>query len=96
MGNKIIKDPQTGISSIILADGMEEEFQIAKELGLKIIPIGASGYKAKELFDRVITDFDQYYPNATTQFREAFMKLDEAVEEPLHLLSKIQNVIKLI
>ena len=68
----------------------------SKELGLKIIPIGASGYKAKELFDRVMVDFDQYYPNATTQFREAFIKLDEVVEEPIHLLSKIQNVIKLI
>lgn len=96
MGNKVIKDPITGTTSIVLADGMEEEFQIAKELGLKIIPIGASGYKAKELFDRVMVDFDQYYPNATTQFREAFIKLDEVVEEPIHLLSKIQNVIKLI
>jgi hypothetical protein len=96
MGNKIIKDNKTGATSIVSADGMEEEFQIAKELGLKIIPIGISGYKAKELFDRVMVDFDQYYPNATTELREAFKKLDESVEEPVQLLSKIQDVIKLI
>ena len=96
MGNKIVKDPKTGTTSVVLADGMEEEFQIAKELGLKIIPIGASGYKAKELFDRVMANFDQYYPNATPQFLEAFTKLDEEVEEPFQLLSKIQEVIKLI
>lgn len=96
MGNKIIKDPKTGITSVVLADGMEEEFQIAKELGLKVIPIGASGYKAKELFDRVMANFDQYYPNTTPQFLETFKKLDEEVDEPLQLLSKIQAVIKLI
>lgn len=96
MGNKSIKDINSGKSSITLADGMEDEFQIAKSFGLKIIPIGASGYKAKELFDRVIADFDSYYPNATPAFRDAFTKLDESVDEPIKLLSKIQNVIKLI
>lgn len=96
MGNKIIKEPETGQQTIVLADGMEEEFQIAQQLGLKLIPIGASGYKAKELFDRVMSDFDQYYPNATTKFREAFEKLNEEVDEPIKLLSKVHDVIKLI
>ncbi|HCJ6435098.1 TPA: SIR2 family protein [Acinetobacter baumannii] len=96
MGNKIIKDDITGETKLVLADGMEEEFQIAKELGLKLIPVGASGYKAKELFERIISDFDHYYPNVSSQFREAFEKLNEDVDDPIQLLSKIHNIIKLI
>nr|EKV4707518.1 SIR2 family protein [Acinetobacter baumannii] len=96
MGNKIITDPESGKQTIVLADGMDEEFQIAHELGLKLIPIGASGYKAKELFNQITSDFDQYYPNSTPKFREAFEKLNEEVDEPNKLLSKIHDVIKLI
>jgi hypothetical protein len=96
MGNKIIADPESGKQTIVLADGMDEEFQIAHELGLKLIPIGASGYKAKELFNQITSDFDQYYPNSTQKFREAFEKLNEEVDEPNKLLSKIHDVIKLI
>lgn len=96
MGNKIIKSPETGELTTVLADGMDEEFRIAEQLGLKLIPIGASGYKAKELYDHVISNFDHYYPNASSQFLDAFIKLDEKVEEPVQLLSKIQTVIKLL
>lgn len=38
MGNKIITDPESGKQTIVLADGMDEEFQIAHELGLKLTP----------------------------------------------------------
>lgn len=96
MGNKVVINSETKKSRIVLADGMEEEFEIAKKLGLKLIPIGASGYKAKELFDQVMKDFDIYYPNASLQLLEAFEQLDENVDDPIKLLSKIQNVIKLI
>ena len=64
MGNKIITDPESGKQTIVLADGMDEEFQIAHELGLKLIPIGASGYKAKELFNQIdITNSPLYKKN---------------------------------
>ncbi len=96
MGNKVVINSETKESKTVLADGMDEEFQIANDLGLKLIPIGASGHKAKELFDRVMNSFDTYYPTATTQFREAFEKLGQDVDDPVQLLSKIQDVIKLI
>ncbi|EJD6043757.1 SIR2 family protein [Providencia rettgeri] len=96
MGNKVVHDSNTDSHTISLADGMDEEFNIAKRLGLKLIPIGASGYKAKELYDRIISDFDDYYPNYSPKFREAFEKLGEEVDEPNKLLEKIHTVIKLI
>lgn len=64
-GNKL-KDGQ-----IVSANGMQEEFEIALQNGIKPIPIGATGYLAKELSDMVIKDFDKYYgenPELKPQF----------------------------
>lgn len=58
-GNKM--DKISG--SIIAATGMLEEFKIAFNCGLKIIPIGATGFVAKELSNEIIKDFDKYYPD---------------------------------
>lgn len=96
MGNKLVENIDTGEKNIVLAKGMDEEFEIARNLGLKLIPIGSSGYKAKDLFDRVIADFDEFYPNSTVEFQEAFKKLDNKVEDPIELLSIVKNVIELI
>lgn len=46
---------------LIIADGVEKEFEIAYKKGLKVIPIGATGGMAEELWKRVIADFDKYY-----------------------------------
>lgn len=92
MGNKIGSDE----TQILLANGLEQEFKVAKELGLKLIPIGASGYKSKELFEIIIQNFDEYYPEATDSFKQAFIALGEDVDNPNHLLSKIQTILKLI
>lgn len=35
-----------------LSDGMDNEYEIAKELKLKIIPVGATGFKAKEILKK--------------------------------------------
>lgn len=47
-GNKQ-KDGET-----ILSDGMEEEYKIAKEKDLIIIPVGATGFMAKKLWEKEI------------------------------------------
>lgn len=96
MGNKAIKNKTTDGIIIELANGMDEEFQIAKKFGLKLIPIGCSGYKAKELFDLIINNFDEYYPNASEQFKNLFLELGKKVDTPIQLLSVIQNILKTI
>jgi len=45
-----------------LSDGVEKEFNIALEKGLKVIPIGATGYMAERLWKKVYNDFNTYYP----------------------------------
>ncbi|MDR2207087.1 MAG: SIR2 family protein [Flavobacteriaceae bacterium] len=58
-GNKKDED---GIS-IKNSNGMEDEFNIAVERGIKPIPIGATGFMAKQLWDEVTKNFDKYYPS---------------------------------
>jgi hypothetical protein len=55
-GNK--KDLSSG--SIVNADGCIQEFEIAKEKGSIIIPIGSTGYAAKEIYDKVKKDIGDY------------------------------------
>lgn len=56
-GNKKIKN------DIVLSDGMKEEFLIAKKNKLKIIPVSATGYMAKEIWTEISEKLDEYYPS---------------------------------
>jgi hypothetical protein len=47
---------------LVLASGMREEFELAVGRGLKVVPIGATGYMARELWEEVIRDFPRFYP----------------------------------
>ena len=85
-GNK-----KNGDGSSIFADGMREEFEIAKERGLKLIPVGATGYMAQELWREIDDNFERYYPEASESLKSAFKQLnqaesDKAVMQMLSLL----------
>lgn len=43
------------------ADGMIEEFQIARSNGALLIPVGASGFISEKLWKEVIERFDEYF-----------------------------------
>jgi hypothetical protein len=51
-----------GDEGVILADGMEEEFEIARAQGLAVVPVGATGGMSKELSDRVLANPAQFIP----------------------------------
>lgn len=89
MGNKIVS------GSVVDADGVKKEFEIAKKLGLLVIPIGASGYMSETLWKTVMDDQDKYYPNASSDFLSSIQSLGEYVEEPEMLISKIIKTIEL-
>lgn len=57
-GNKKSKDN----GEIVSANGMQEEFDIAVKNGIKPIPIGITGFLAKNLLKEVIDNFAKYYP----------------------------------
>ena len=43
-GNKLVND------QILLSDGMKEEYEIAKNQGVFVVPVGATGYMAEKLW----------------------------------------------
>jgi hypothetical protein len=91
-GNKL--NP-TG-NDITLANGVKREFDIAKELGLKVIPVGSSGYMAKKLWKELMKDFDAFYPNQSLELKQAFDKLGQEVNSPDNLIAQILDTLNLI
>jgi hypothetical protein len=73
-GNKLAGDPP----SLVTSDGMVEEFEIAVSKGIKVLPLGFTGYAARGLYNRVDADKVTYYPKATPRFLELFALLGDA------------------
>ena len=90
MGNKI----EGG--NVVMADGVRKEFEIAHELGLALIPVGCSGFMAKELWSEVMANVSSYYDESNKDLIEAINALGDDVEKPEQLISKIVNVIDLM
>ncbi len=88
-GNK--KKVDTG--EIVKADGMIEEFNIAIENGLKVIPIGATGYVAEDLWQKVMGDFDKYYPKETGVTKEDFQLIGNKDLSDQELISATIKII---
>lgn len=73
-GNKLEGD------SLVLSNGMREEFEIAKEKGLFLLPVGSTGYMAKELWIEVNENFEALNGKVSAASRKAFEKLgDESI-----------------
>ncbi|WP_343786428.1 SIR2 family protein [Wandonia haliotis] len=85
-GNKLVKD------EIVLSNGMEEEFEICLKHNVIPIPIGATGYISKSLWERVMLAFETYYPS-NTDLHDAIKELgkDSLTKEEI-----IMNTIKAI
>jgi hypothetical protein len=73
-GNKFVEGQQ----GVHRSDGIVEEFDIALAKGVKVLPLGFTGYVARELYDRVAADFAKYYPRANQQFHDDFKLLGDA------------------
>lgn len=73
-GNKI----QDG--EIVLSNGMREEFEIAKENNLLLIPIGATGYISEEFYKELESDYSGC---------ELYKKLGDKSIEPDKLIDEI-------
>lgn len=85
-GNK--NDPEKGI---IHALGVEKEFEIALKNDVKVVPIGATGYASKVLYEKLMTDFEKFYPDLP-HLKENFLKLNE---EKIHYKELISNILKI-
>ncbi len=87
-GNR--KNKTTGV--IEEATGVFDEFEIAVQNGVLVIPIGATGFVAKTLWEKVINSYDQYFPNNGSLINDFKLLGDENLSNDV----LIQTTIKLI
>lgn len=77
---------------IVNSNGMEEEFKICLESGVIPIPIGATNFISKILWDEIMTNFDKYYPD-NSNLRSAIEEIGISSNSIDKIIS---NVIKAI
>src|SRR5262245_14988808 len=92
-GNK--EDTSNPSRPVVSASGMEEEVGIAKQLGVYIIPIGATGHLAKKIWDEIVTDPRKYYGGVdiATEFQtlgEPTASDDSLVQAVMKIVSKLR------
>lgn len=83
-----------GSKGIDRADGVENEFELAVDKGLRVIPVGATGYVAEVLWQRVHDDFETYYPDASDALKDLFSAIGPSADRSAEKLA--EAVIKLI
>ena len=80
LGNK------TENETIVLSDGMKDEYKISKEQGNFLIPIGRTGYMSKKLHDHT---FDVYRRDIEA-LGDSKKTLDEIVELVIEIVKKVK------
>lgn len=90
-GNKKIND------NISIANGVRREFEIAHKHGLLIVPIGATGYCAQEIWNELKSSLINYFPNKNpNDLEKHFALLGNATDQPSTLITHILNFITFV
>lgn len=100
---------QTGITLFLLgnkkdcdgnlknSDGVRKEYEISKENGNFLIPVGATGYMSKELWDELINDINSGniiydgYKDLLLELGDSSLSLNELHKKIISLLDIITN-----
>jgi hypothetical protein len=85
-GNKEEKE-----GSIVLSNGMREEFEIARNNNLLLIPIGATGYMANQLWQEV-----KHIYEGDAVLQSIFLELGDQDKEPEEIIGLILKLLKQI
>ncbi|MEC2256604.1 SIR2 family protein [Bacillus cereus] len=80
----------------VKAKGVTSEFNISVEQNNYIVPVGATGYVAKDLWNEVNEKFDMYYPNADANTKRLFAELNNEALSIEELISTILEFVELI
>jgi len=89
LGNKVSND------LTVLADGVIEEFEIAKSKRLTIVPVGSTGYAAKKIWDEVSENFETFYPKPAEDLRKAFDDLN-LEGDPIEIARRVNKFIGML
>jgi hypothetical protein len=87
-GNKV----EATSGDTVIAEGVLEEFEIAKHLGKYPIPIGATGWAAQQIWEDVRNSIDTFYPNSNV--REHFEVLGDSNRTDQEIIEAIFCIIE--
>lgn len=93
-GNKYNENKLSDGRELTNADGVRKEFRIAEAQGLKLFPVGQTGYAAKELWQTVSENKDLYYQTSELQNEVQIMN-DIPIDRTSELVNAIVNCIDL-
>lgn len=86
------REPRDGTGSIEASPGVREEVEIAKAAGKHVIPIGATGWMAREVWEECSRDFDTMYPAGTP--RDAFEVMGDESNTDVELIGAVMKLIR--
>lgn len=90
MGNKV-----NGDDLVVNSEGVRAEFEIARKKNLILVPIGASGYAAEDLWRLMNDRIDNFFPKPSPTLLDLFRQIGERVEDPADLVEPVLSFIKL-
>ncbi|MCO5950873.1 SIR2 family protein [Mucilaginibacter flavidus] len=83
-------------NKVVLANGIQQEFDISIKQNTIVLPIGATGYMAKKLWELVLNDFEAYF--GSSEHIDVFKQLGDENNTPEQLidltLSLLNKLIK--
>jgi hypothetical protein len=79
---------------VVPSNGMREEFEIAKSKGVFLLPIGATGYVAKTLWEEVKNSFYTLYPGMDPTIKDKFLLLGDEMKTPGEILNIVLSILK--
>ena len=71
-------------NNVVLADGVKREFEISLEQKVLVVPIGATGFMARKLWERVFENCEKYF--GSKDFIDSFRELGDEEKTPKQLI----------
>jgi Sir2- and TIR-associating SLOG family len=90
MGNKNVD------GKIVNTDGMRLEFQAAKNKDLYVVPVGASGSMALELWKEVMGQINTYFPHNEAAVRPLLQAVGDTSGDPEAIIAPLLELIELL
>jgi Sir2- and TIR-associating SLOG family/SIR2-like domain len=78
---------------IVPAEGVLEEFGIAKKLGVVLVPVGCTGSVAKSLHSAIEKEFTKHYPANVKGLRKAYIDLNK-LGRPKEIVDRVISFIE--
>lgn len=81
------------VGNTVNDNGVLSEFEIAKEYSNIIVPVGCTGFAASDIWNEIDSNFDHYYKNYSSSFRDLFDKLNCVPNNKNDLINTIVDFI---